>query len=83
MSANGQAACALDGVSLPPSQEHLIEIEEALSRLIDMSDVLCDLATSAQEGNEILSGSLYFLSDVLLGDARRLQVLYRHKAVSG
>ena len=77
MSADGQLACVLDGVSPAPSLRQLIEIEEALSRLADMSHLLCDLAASADEGNELLPRSLYFFSETLLRDAEQLQEFYR------
>ena len=81
MSADGQAACAVDGALSPASLKKLIEIEETLSRLVDMSHLMSDLAASAREGNEIMAGSLYFLSEVLLREATRLQELYGNKTV--
>ena len=74
---DGPSAPAVNGVPPVSSLQRLVEIEEALSRLADMSHLLCDLAASADEGNEILPGSLYFLSDTLLRDAEQLQEFYR------
>ena len=80
MSPDGQAACTTDGALSPASLKALIEIEETLSRLVDMSHLMSDLAASAHEGNEIMAGSLYFLSESLLRDAERLQDFYRSAA---
>ena len=72
---DGHSASTSDGAPPAPSLEKLVGIEELLSRLIDMSDVLCDLAVSAHEGNEVLPGSLYFLSETLSRDAKQLRRL--------
>lgn len=72
---DGPSDPAVNGVPTTSSLQKLVEIEEALSRLADMADLVCDLATSAQKGNEIMAGSLYFLSQSLLRDVVHLQGL--------